>query len=328
MRRSIAFAVLILLASLTWGRSPGIERDPGLAVRYVPLAVQPWADPAYHLGQFRLDGAWQMASQSAGFGSYSALLAMPDGSLLALSDSGTYLRFMPPGREPVEFVKGSIRVGRPGDKADRDIESAARDPETGDVWLGLEGMNSLARLGPDLRVQHKVRPGAISRWGRNSGTEAMARLADGRFVLLREGFKGRFEDRRHDAVIFEGDPTSGAKSQHFVFDGPAGFSPTDMTQLPDGRLLILMRRLVWPMPQRFAGRLAIADPADIRPGQVWKTREVARIASSLPVDNFEGIAVVPASDGRLTVWIISDDNFSRLQRTILWKLSVDPRQLP
>lgn len=300
-----------------------------MKVAFVPLVARKGADPAHHLGHFRLEGAWHMKSRSWFFGSYSALLAMPDGSLLAISDGADYLRFMPPDRSGAILDSGHVLPGWPVDKSDRDVESTTRDPVTGKIWLGLEGSNSIISLAPDLRVLRKARPETIGPWDDNSGAEAMIRLADGRFVLLCEGFDGWLERRRHDAVVFEDDPTKkGAKSSRFVFDGPAGFSPTDMAQLPDGRLLILMRRLIWPAPQRFAGRIAIADPAEIRPGKVWKAKEVARIASSLPVDNFEGLAITPAGDHRLTVWIISDDNYSNLQQTVLWKLSVDPRRLP
>lgn len=326
MRRFLAIIPLAALAVITWARA---ERPPppppGLVVAVRPIA--PRGNPAAHLGAFRLQGVWQLASRSAGFGSYSTLLAMPDGTLLAFSDSGNFLHFSPPGSRGEVLAGGDLLSGYPTAKAGRDVESATRDSATGRVWLGLEGTNAVFRLAPDLRPLNRVRPPAIARWGVNSGPEAMVRLADGRFVLLREAFAGWFESRRHDAVVFDGDPTAGARSWHFVFEGPRGFSPTDMTQLPDGRLLILMRRLIWPMPQRFAGRLVIADPRGIRPGRTLKARTVARIASSLPVDNFEGIAAVPTPDGRLTVWIISDDNFSSFQRSLLWKLSVDPRAL-
>jgi hypothetical protein len=40
------------------------------------------------------------------------------------------------------------------------------------------------------------------------------------------------------------------------------------------------------------------------------------------------MAVTPRADGRLTVWLISDDNQTQLQRTLLWKLVVDPADLP
>ena len=71
----------------------------------------------------------------------------------------------------------------------------------------------------------------------------------------------------------------------------------------------------------------IADPAAIRPGEVWQGIEVAKLSSSLPVDNFEGMAIVPREDGRVTVWLISDDNHASTQRTLLWKLVVDPKRL-
>ena len=114
----------------------------------------------------------------------------------------------------------------------------------------------------------------------------------------------------------------------FTFAGSREFSPTDMAQLPDGRVLILMRRLVWPFPLRFACRIVIADPAAIRAGAVWQGTEVAKLSSSLPVDNFEGLAIEPRGGGRVTVWLISDDNHAATQRTLLWKLAVDPARLP
>jgi len=82
------------------------------------------------------------------------------------------------------------------------------------------------------------------------------------------------------------------------------------------------------MPQRFAGGIGIGDPKTIRPGGTWKVTEVARLSADLPIDNFEGIAIAPRPDGRLTVWLISDDNYSPLQRTLIWKMSVDPAELP
>ncbi|HMP56033.1 MAG TPA: esterase-like activity of phytase family protein [Novosphingobium sp.] len=103
--------------------------------------------------------------------------------------------------------------------------------------------------------------------------------------------------------------------------------PTDAAQLPDGRVLVLLRRLVWPMPPRFAGSLAIGDPAAIRSGAVWRLREVAKLSSSLAVDNFEGLAVEPLDGGRIVVWLISDDNGAVSQRSLIWKLSVNPADL-
>ena len=49
---------------------------------------------------------------------------------------------------------------------------------------------------------------------------------------------------------------------------------------------------------------------------------VARIAHPLPTDNFEGLAAVHQPDGGTDLWLISDDNDSMFQRTLLLKLSL------
>ena len=330
MRRNIIqFVLLAALLALTWMQSPRPARVRGFEVSIEPQALPATDVLARSLGPFRLDGAWVLSSPSGRFGGYSALLPMGKGQLLAFSDGGKWMRFSPPGAPPGPLTDGGLLRERGASKESRDVESATRDPATGRIWLGIEGSNSVARLSPRLKTEGLVDPPAIRGWGINTGPEAMTRLSDGRFVLLRETFKGWFQEVRHDAVLFAGDPVEApASGVHFSVDGPDHFMATDMAQLPDGRLLVLFRRLIWPMPQRFAGRIAIGDPAKIEAGKPWRLTEVARLSSSLPIDNFEGLAIRPGPGRRVSVWLISDDNISNFQRTLLWKLSVDPADLP
>jgi hypothetical protein len=330
VQRSIALFVLVLALVLTWSHAKRVPvvRDTTLVFAPEPLPPEPVL--AAHLGPFHMERAWELTLGWAQFGGYSALVPLPDGRLLAISDYGKYLAFTPPDA-PIRATPryGTLIPTPHGDKRVVDVESATRDPATGRIWLGLEFLNAVVRLGPDLTEQARVRPEAIAGWAENTGTEAMARLHDGRFVLLSEGPRQWWRPSLHEAVIFPGDPVARPEAaQRFTFNGPSGFDPVDMAQLPDGRVLVLMRTLVWPFPMRFAGRIAIGDPRDIRPGGVWHVTEVARLSSALPVDNFEGLAVVPRPDGKLTVWLISDDNQAKLQRTLLWKLAVDPAELP
>lgn len=331
MRRNIALVVLVVgVLCTTWARNDRVLIVPDDTLRFQPLHLPPEPEIAAHMGPFHLEAAWQVTLGSWLFGGYSALLALPDGRFLAISDTGNYLTFMPPGgnHRSVPRYGPILKQDRP-DKRGVDIESATRDPATGNIWLGLEYRNAVVRLDHRWMESARVRPPAIRDWGLNTGTEAMTRLSDGRFVLLSEGPLDWWKPSRHDAVIFPGDPVAHRDAaQHFTFDGPANFDPVDMVQLPDGRLLVLMRALTWPFPMRFAGRIAIGDPAGIKPGQTWHVTEVARIASSLPIDNFEGMAVTARGDGQLNVWLISDDNQAKLQRTLLWKLVVDPADLP
>ena len=317
---------MLALLPLTWARSPKPVPIENFELDIAPIALPSLERMAAHLGPFRLERIWELRSRTHRFGSYSALLMRPGGEMLALSDSGNFLRFREPGESQKLSAIGELPLSDDDVKSNRDVESATQD-EHGTIWLGLEGQNAIFRMTPGFHVERRVQPESMQDWGENTGPEAMTRMADGRFVLLREGFSD-WSDHLHPAVIFAGDPTEHPNGQRFVFDGPTGFSPTDMAQLPDGRLLVLMRRLIWPMPQRFAGRIAIGDPRAIRPGQSWRVTEVAQLSSDLPVDNFEGLAVVPRADGRLNVWLISDDNYSPLQRTLLWKMSVNPAKLP
>ncbi|WP_235037834.1 MULTISPECIES: esterase-like activity of phytase family protein [unclassified Novosphingobium] len=333
VRRSIALLTIApVLLLLTWGRSPV---PPESKETHVTLTVTPEVLPSRqvlgaYLGPFRMDGAWQISSINPRVFGYSALVAQPDGRLLAFNDGGAVLSFSPPGAPATRpMAKWLPLTGRESERGGQDVESAAHDPRTGRYWLGLEGLNEIVRLSPKLEETGRVIPKAMAGWGGNTGAEAMTRLPDGRFVVIREVTPSWSESRLHDALLFSGDPIEHPKARRFSFDGPDNFSVVDMAMLPDGRALILMRRLLWPMPLRFAGRIVIVDTAKIRPGTVLRSATLASLASVLPVDNFEAIAAVPQVDGRITVWVMSDDNKMRvLQRTLLWKLSVDPAKLP
>jgi hypothetical protein len=336
MRRGV-FARGLLVLLLIFGLLPPIchyePRRPwngSQALTFTPLTLPSRRTIARELGPFELAGAWQMTSPRSNFGGYSALIARPDGRLLAISDFAFWLAFSPPSTPAKPPARGVFALPAEKSKQDRDFEAATSDPATGAVWTAREGINAITRFSPTLRTEATVRPAAMADWAdwaENAGPEAMVRLADGRFILLAEGFDGLFEDSRHNAVLFGGDPLRGGKATRFAFAGAPGYSVTDMAQLPDGRVLILMRRLVWPFPLRFSGRIFLADPTTIRAGAVWRGIQLARLDPPLPVDNFEGIAIVPRDDGRVTIWLISDANSAATQRTLLWKLVADPAKL-
>jgi hypothetical protein len=323
-------ALLVVAAGLapgTWWRQTADNRGPELELRTVALDKPDPEVANRHIAPFRLEGAWHLTSPRRRFGGFSALLPPSSGRLTAFSDKGFRLHLSLPGPEAAEPQLQRLYRSKKMRSYFNDVEAATRDPETGRVWLSAEGRNAILRFGPDLRFEKLAMPQEMRSWGANSGAEAMTRLPDGRFVLLRESFTSWFEDSKHDALIFDGDPVEGAQVRRFTMAGPANFSPVDMTLLPDGRLLVLMRRLVWPFPARFAGSIAIGDPEEIAEGKIWQLREVARLTSSLPADNFEGMAVEPGPAGELVVWLISDDNNADFQRTLLWKLAVDPADL-
>ena len=318
------FLVLVLSAAIAPGvlvRDPAPAPISGPVVRFTPLAHPRRLDGANGLS---LVGAWRVDSDDPEFGGYSALLVRRDGRLAAFSDRGASLEFSPPGSGDGHPPRlRALAGGRRGpSKRDRDCEAVTIDPASGTIWAAYEQSNAIVRLRPDLAEDGIVHPLAMHGWPANRGPEAMVRLTDGRFVVLGERQDG---DGRNPGLLFRGDPVARFPPDRFAYRPPPGYRPTDIAQLPDGRVLILERRLDFPL--RFSAALAVADPAAIRPGRTWRRRELARIASPLPSDNFEGMAVAAAPGGAVTIWLISDDNQAQLvQRTLLLKLSWTPRR--
>lgn len=337
MRRALALLALILgMAPGTWLRSDPPPRSPMPEVHMAALPLPADADLAPHLGAFRLEAAWHLRSRFTKFGGYSALLIDEVGHFTALSDNGTWLHFARPGAPPFAPLAGWTGPEAGSKDESTDTESVAHDPATGTMWTGWEASNVIIRHDARGAETGRIEPPAMARWPANKGAEAMVRLADGRFVVLCECFASWSQDD-HPAVVFAGDPVGGAPAVTFRFAGIPHFRPVDMAQLPDGRVLVLMRRLVWPMPPRFAGAIVLADPAHIKPGGEWRGTVVARLSSSLPIDNFEALAIEPGAiepgatepgaGGEVTVWLLSDDNRAVTQRTLLWQMTVDPAAL-
>jgi hypothetical protein len=189
------------------------------------------------------------------------------------------------------------------------------------IWIGLERRNAIWRYGdPAAAAEAVVAPAAMKKWPGNAGPEAMVRLRDGRFLVLSEDGAG--PEGSKDALLFDRDPTDlGATPVRFGYRAPAGFDTTDAAELPDGRVLVLNRRFA-PL-DGFAAAVTMIDPAAIAPGAVLVGQEIARLAPPLSVDNMEGLAVTQEG-GQTIVWIVSDDNFSPLERTLLMKFALLP----
>ena len=315
MRKAFLLLVVILgLAPGTWLWSPRPPADRRQILSWRALEI---AD--VDLGPLEPAGAWVLDSPNHDFGSYSALAALGDGTLLAASDKGSMMHFSPPGARA-----GPVRIGYFGQDGNRpkwqiDIESMTLDPASGRLWQGFEGDNRIERFDPGFRALATVRPDAMRGWPSNLGPEAMVRLADGRFIVIAEGTH-RWLDDEVPGLLFPSDPVAGAEPAAFRFVSPAGYRPVDIAQLPDGRALILLRKVVWGIPPGFAGKLMLADPATIRAGEVWRAEPLADLTAPLPSDNFEGLAVVPDGSGGAVLWLISDDNDSFAQRTLLLRL--------
>jgi len=318
MRRLFPLAfVALALAPGTWLRSDVDESAPVIiAIEQVEGAKE--AENA----AWRREGIWHYRSDHALFGGFSALLALGDGQLVAFSDRGARWTFDEPDRSDREYSL-VLQETTPQWLGELwDIEAATRDPATGAYWLAYENHHAIARFTQAGGLEGVRDLEGDVDWSNNAGAEAMVRLADGRFVLLPEG--------KSEGQIYSADPLRGGQPARFDFRSPAkGFAAVDMQQLPDGRLLVLLRDLKWSWGANwppFASLLAIGEPP--RAGEIWSPSLTLDLGELAPPENYEGLGLRAEEDGRIAVWLIADDNLAALQRTLVVKLSFDPARQP
>ena len=317
MRIAFLLVALVLLGTFA---PPGLQRHappPAVTlVRFTPVPLDEKAPGATRLGRLLFLGGWAIVSNDARLGGLSAL-HVAGGEALAVSDSGWWVRFPLPGKAEwgrAEIARPDQGPGPFGDKEDRDAESLVA--HGGGLWLGYERANAIWRYDrAGLVARSSAEPAAMAKWRDNSGPEAMVRLADGRFLVFSEGGGGD-----SPALLFAGDPAvPGTPSLRLAYRPPAGYRITDAALLPDGRLLLLNRRV--RLFEGFSAKLTLARLPVLREGAVISGDEIASFVGSVTRDNLEGLSVVREGP-RTILWIASDDNYNPLQRTLLLKFAL------
>lgn len=99
------------------------------------------------------------------------------------------------------------------------------------------------------------------------------------------------------------------------------FDVSDCTVTPNGDLLILERRFSWI--RGLAIRIRRLSLAAVKPGALLDGPELFAGDMSQQIDNMEGISIHRAADGATVLTLVSDDNFSPLQRTILLQFTLN-----
>jgi hypothetical protein len=314
------FAVLLLLvacAASSAGRLRGVV-DPVVEAR--PVLLDP-ADPARRrVGALTYLGGWVLSGRDGRFGGWSTLKVSGD-RVVSVSDAGAVLHLHLANGRVLSSSVDDLSAG-PADgqgKANRDVESMTWAPDGSAVWLGFEHANAIWRYDRGFRATGHVAPKAMEDWPSNSGPEAMVRLRNGRFLIFSEDhwLKGGGKE----ALLFASDPVEGRRAPlRFAYQPPAGYLPTDAAELPDGRVVLLNRRV--SLLDGFSAVVTLVDPRAIVAGKILVPVELARLAPPLTVDNMEGLSVT-VENGRPVLWLISDDNFMAFERTLLLKFRLD-----
>jgi hypothetical protein len=317
--------VLLILTLATFAvggvRTIYVNTSQNIALR--PLNLDPAHPGVRRVGDLIFLAAWELGSGNSDFGGISALTALPDGRFVGVSDAGTLVGFglTNDDRTDRPFIAPLPESQGPGKGfRDRDSEGITYDRDSGQFWVSYEAKHAIRRFSRSFaRSNGVVRPAEMQGWPTNRGAETIVRLSDGRFVVIAENQ----DNGVHPALLFSGDPVEpGTVISRFSYRPPTGYRVTDGAMLPDGRLLLLHRDI--GIPKGFAAKLAVFDPATIVKGTHLKGRVIATLTAPLLVDNMEGIAITKDQNGT-NIWLISDNNFNIIQRTLLMKFRLSER---
>ena len=256
----------------------------------------------------------QLLSKDGDFGGFSAL-HMGRNTFIALTDKGRWLSAHFDAKT-LTLSKAQLRRLRGTDgeplrkKENGDAESITLNQD-GSFLVGFERDHRIWRYSTLKSIPTGVYfPEAIAHLPANKGIEAMTRLPDGRLLLLAEG------DEK-TALGWIGETTNWNTFRYRLSDG---FHPTAAAILPSGTIMILERR--YSLLNGAAGRLRELAPELIKPGSSVDGVTVGLLELPLPVDNFEGMSIGFGQSGEILIYLLSDDNYSALQRTLLLVLEL------
>ena len=315
--------VILALAAVSVGGVRTINRNASQEIVLKPMMLDLANPGPRRIGDLIFLKAWELGSDNRDFGGLSALSALPDGRFVGVTDAGMLIGFGLPDKDRVNrpFIASlPDAFGHGKSYKDRDSEGIAYDPDTGQFWVSYEANHAIRRFAPSFARSSGMRTlvGRYS-WSDNKGPEALIRLRHGRFIVIAENL----ENGLHEGFLFSGDPVEPETAMsRFAYRPPHGYRVTDGTTLPDGRLLLLNRRIAFP--GGFSAKLTIVKADDFRSGAKVSGDVIGTLAAPLLVDNMEGITVTKET-GHTIIWLISDNNFNVWQRTLLMKFRLSER---
>lgn len=343
MTRKTILSVFLLLA-LSGGCAAvvGAGGGPGhpQIVTAAPVPLDRDRPGKAAVGPLRFLGALDIAGGDA-VGGLSGLWVAPAGDrFVAIGDTGLVVDGRldhdggqdPGGRligvHDVQARPLAVEEGVSHRKRRTDAEDLTRLPDGG--WLvTLERDHRILRYppggnggddGPQGRPSAiPLPPGVAEDAPENGGLETLTRLSDGRLLTIEEGADDGRQERRawvtRDGIPGDGVPRSAADWQGFTYRAAPRYRPTAAAPLPDGGALVLEREV--SLLGGWSSRIVRLTRHQLRAGAVVDGEELGRLESPLLNDNFEGMATRPGREGETLVYLVSDNNFSSLQRTYL-----------
>jgi hypothetical protein len=281
-------------------------------------------------GKLEYRSGLALTSPFRGFGGLSGLRLDAKGErFISISDKGSWFtgRIVYRGREMagLDDVEAAPMLGPDGRPITTrgwfDSESIALDGPY--VYIGLERVNQVLRFDfsegfTRSRAEVVPMPAAVKKLPFNQGLEALVVVPKGMalagtLIALSE----RGLDAEGNLVAFlVGGPTPG----QFSVRRTDKFDISDAVLLPPGDLLVLERK--FSLLEGVGIRIRRIALATLAPGAVVDGPSIFEADFGQEIDNMEGIDTHVTPEGDTVLTMVSDDNFSLIQRTLLLQFTL------
>jgi hypothetical protein len=271
-----------------------------------------------------------LTSAFHGFGGLSGIRLDAKGErFIAISDKGSWFtgRIVYKGREMtgLDDVEAAPMLGADGkpitSRGLYDSESIALDGSF--VYIGLERANQVLRFDFSKGFTRSAgevvpMPPAVRKLPNNKGLEALVWVPKG---LPLAGTLIAISERGLDAngniiAFLVGGKTPG----QFSVRRTDNFDVSDAVLLPSGDLLLLERKFSW-----LGGigiRIRRVALASVAPGALIDGPAIFNADLGDEIDNMEGIDAHVTPEGDTVLTMVSDDNFSLIQRNLLLQFTL------
>jgi hypothetical protein len=329
---------VLLVGVLLTTLLPGGTR--GLVVAEPPIAIEISAQPitAFDLRHFsrrqfgllEFRGGLILRSTYEHFGGISAISVASNGAdFIALTDKGWWLRgrILYEGSQPVGIAHAEMAPMLGPDGAPLtargwyDTESIAEDGGT--LYVGIERVHQIVRFnyGKDAlfaRGYPIALPHAARLLPSNQGFEALVFIPQGLHLagtLVAISERGLDKAGNIKAFLIGGSAPGGLTVKR-----SADYDISDAALLPTGDLLLLERKFDWS--SGLGVRMRRIALADVSAGALVDGAALLEADHRYEIDNMEGLSVHRGAGGETILTMISDDNFSIIQRTLLLQFAL------
>jgi hypothetical protein len=326
-----AAAAFVLVASLAFAQSLRTASAPTkIAVQAAPIASFDTRDPSRtRFGALEFRGGLVLTSNYQAFGGISSLHMQPDGAhFLAVTDNGSWLRARivydngrPAGLADAEMAPALGADGVPlASRGWFDMESLAQ--KDGQFYVGIERAEKIVRFdiaqdGLMARGEPISVPSDFKTFKFNKSLECLAAPAKGaplagKLIVVTE--RSLDAAGNHRAFLLDGD-----KVERFTVKRSDDFDVSDCTVL--GNDLLLLERSYSPL-RGVAMRIRRIPLASLKESAVVDGPALVTADMGYQIDNMEGIGLHRTPEGETVLTLVSDDNFSVIQRTLLLQFAI------